>query len=566
MASNRLTGQRAWFADARFGVFVHFGLYTLLGENENTCREGRTPLEYERHLMPLFNPQRFNADQWVRLIRDAGATYIVLTTKHGEGFCLWDTQHTRFKITNTPFKRDLVGEIAEAAHKHGLRLGLYFASDNWHYQEPGEGTAEARTYPGYVEAQLRELLTRYGRVDEIWLDGKDARLTVDIVRNLIDMIHTLQPTAVVNNRAVDMSKHSTCLLGDFATPERMIPESLGPGAPFIECCDAMGVYGWGYYKGEHFWSVPEMIRRLSRVACMGGNYLLNIEPQPDGEIRPECVDRLRLMGRWIAAHRQALFGVTPSPLIPLDTGVDQLPKVVGPLPVVGMSCARGSAVYFHLHHWPDSDEVFVRHVRGKPIAAKLLGSDAALHVNLAEDGLHITGLPPEPPTTSVAVVQVDFAEPPTIDQAAIEKDRRIVTRVPPGETVNLLPETSTRYGTNGINWPRINRFANGNVAVGYMAYLECAVQWHLDVAQPGRYQVFADLGTCSLQKDAVFTITIADQTLTAKTVENGWYDQCQRMNVGTVSLPVGPAVLDLKIREMPRAFSDTHRIVLQPVR
>ena len=132
MASNCLTGPRSWFTQARFGVFVHFGLYTLLGENENRCRKDRTPLEYEKQLMPLFNPQRFNAEDWVRLIQDGGATYIVLTTKHGEGFCLWDTDHTRFKITNTPFKRDLVGEIAAAAPQHGLRLGLYFASDNWH--------------------------------------------------------------------------------------------------------------------------------------------------------------------------------------------------------------------------------------------------------------------------------------------------------------------------------------------------------------------------------------------------------------------------------------------------
>lgn len=558
MASNRLTGQRAWFADARFGVFIHFGLYTLLGENENACRKNRTPAEYEKQLMPLFNPTRFNADDWVKLIQDGGATYLVLTTKHGEGFCLWDTDQTHFKSTNTPFKRDIVREIADAAHKRGLRLGLYFASDNWHYREPGYGSPESRTYPGYVEAQLRELLTRYGQVDEIWFDGHDERLTVDIVRNLIDMIHTLQPSCVVDNRAVDMSKHSTCLLGDFATPERMIPESLTADAPFIECCDAMGVHSWGYYKGERFWSAPELIRRLSRVSCMGGNYLLNIEPQPDGAIRPECVDRLRQMGRWINTHHNALFKTTPSPLIPRDPSADHQPAV-------GMTCANDKTLYLHLHHWPDSDDVLVKHLTSTPTGAKLIGSDTPLAAEMTKDGLRITGLPSEPPTADVNVVQLDFASPPVLDLDAINKTSRVVTPVPPGETINLTPDASTRYGTHGIAWPRVNRFANGNVSVGFMVYRECAVQWHLDVQQPGRYDLFADLGTASMQKDADFTLTVAGQTLAAKTVENGWYDRCARMKIGTVNLPAGPAVVDLQIQKMPSHFSDIHRLVLQPV-
>ncbi len=558
MKSSSFTGARHWFPEARFGVFVHFGLYTLLGENENKCRKGYTPIEYEQELMPQFNPHRFDANDWVRLIQDGGAEYIVLTTKHGEGFCLWDTDHTRFKITNTPFKRDLVAEIAAAAHRHGLRLGLYFASDNWYYSEPGEGTPEARTYPGYVEAQLRELLTRYGQVDEIWFDGHDERLTVDIVRNLIDMIHTLQPSAVVNNRAVDMSKHNTCLLGDFATPERMIPESLGPDAPFIECCDAMGLKSWGYCKNEQFWSVPELIRRLSRVACMGGNYLLNIEPQPDGQIRSECVHRMSRIGRWIEAHRPALFDIEPSPLLPLDSSA-------GYLPAVGMSCIKDTTLYLHLHRWPAADELVVKHLLTQPTSAAIIGSDASLTTELAEDGVRVCGLPAEPPSVNVVIVRLDFPAPPRVDQEALTKSKHLVTQILPGETANLLPETSTRYGTNGINWPRINRFANGNVSVGFMIYRECAVQWHIEVEEPGRYEIYADLGTASMQKDAEFTINIANQTLTARTVENGWYDQPARMRIGTVDLPTGPNVLDLQIQKMPGTFSDVHRIVLQPV-
>lgn len=558
MLNDRLTGERAWFAEARFGVFVHFGLYTLLGQNENGCSKGRERLEYERSLLPRFDPQSFDADDWVHLIQENGARYVVLTTKHAEGYCLWDTRHTRFTITNTPFRRDLVAEVAAACHRHGLRLGFYYSAEDWHYREEEALTPEARTYPGYVEAQLRELLTGYGQVDEIWFDCGDSRLTPEHVRGYVQMIHTLQPSAVVNDRAIHFGQERTLLHGDFVTPERMIPDAVTEPHAYVECCDAMGIKGWGYYEGQRFWSTPELIRRLSRVASFRGNYLLNIEPQPDGRIRPECVERLRQMGGWLRLHGEAIFRVQACPLTPEDPSLEEVRRPLG------VSTRAGGALYLHLHEWPAGDEVLVRHVSGVPRRAQLLGSGATLVVSVSGDGLHVTGLPSLPPNAGVAIVRVDFEGPPVVDQAGLARGRLKVVSLPPGETVRLHPEEATRSGRNGVTWSRINRFANGNVSIGHLIRLDCDIAWHLDAERAGEYDVIAELGTASVQKDAVFTITVAGQTLRGVTVETGWYDVPSRLALGHVTLPAGRSELVLELVEMPRNFSDIHGIVLQP--
>jgi alpha-L-fucosidase len=560
MNAGTFTGGRAWFPRARFGIFVHFGLYTLLGGNENQCRNGeRTPEEYAADLMPRFNPVRFDADEWVRQFQEAGARYLVLTTKHFEGFCLWDTALTEFKITNTPFGRDLIREIADACHRHGLRLGLYYATDNWHYRESEVGIQEARTYPGYVRAQVREILSRYGTVDEIWFDGSDKRLSIDFVRGLVAEIHEMQPTTVVNDRGINHSHHRNLLLGDFVTPERQIPDYVADEHPFLECCDAMGTRGWGYHAQQRFWSSAELIRRLSRVASLGGNYLLNVEPQSDGRIRVECLERLHSIGSWLEQHGEAIYGTEECPVSVRDAGT-----MDGP--IIGGATRRENALFLHLHDWPKGDTLLVPHLQNLPESISFLSDDTgSLAAEADKGGILISGLPAAAPDNLVSVLRLQFSDEPKFDRDAIRRERCRTVVVRPGETVSLTPEAALRTGEGGVPWHVINRFANGNTSIGHLVRLDCDVQWQIEVPAAGRYHAYADLGTASMQKDCVFTLQVANQTLKGMTVENGWYDTPTPLPLGEVFLSGGLQVLTLRVIEMPQCFSDIHRIVLQPV-
>lgn len=208
----------------------------------------------------------------------------------------------------------------------------------------------------------------------------------------------------------------------------------------------------------------------------------------------------------------------------------------------------------------------VKHIDGQVTGATIIGSDATLQAESTDKGLSITNLPDEPPHHGVVIVKIDFLQTPTIAPEAYRQAMGKVTHAEPDETIRLLPEAAIRYGTQGIAWAKINRFANGNTSVGHLVFQDAAVKWEIDIPQAGEYDISADLGTASMQKDAIFQIEIAGQRLIGKTVENGWYDTPTRMAIGRVKLPAGRCVLDWTIVQMPRTFSDIHAVILQPVK
>jgi len=552
MRKNPFAGKRAWFPKARFGIFAHFGLYTLVGGNENAVRKGSRK-NYAR-LMQKFNPVRFDADEWVKLARDAGARYIVPTAKHAEGFCLWDSAVTSYKVTNTPFKRDIIAELARACRRRKVVLGLYYNCNAWL-----EDTLDERTYPDYFEAQLRELMTGYGPIGMVWFDHADPLLPARRVRKTIDMIHALQPAAVVNDRGFGMSRKVRALHGDFITPERFIPDYPFGEHPFIECCDAMGRKSWGYHTEELFWSAPELVRRLSRTASIGGNYLLNVEPGPDGRIRAECVERAEQIGAWLKVHGPAAYDAGACPLVPLDDGTDHLPPI-------GCATRSGKTVFVHLHRWPSSDAVFLDHIAGSVKSATLLGTRKRLSTRKRARGVLVYGLPPRPPNPYVAVVRLDFRDGPGINTKAIKRARRKTVAVKPGETVYLRPETAQFKAANGVPWPRVNRFPGGKSSVGHLYHYDAQVIWRLKVEKAGRYELFADMGANDLQQGALFTVEIGAHKLVGETVYTGWYDKPTRIGLGKFRLRPGATTAKFKILDMPNGYcADLHALVLQPV-
>ena len=323
----------AWWRDARFGMFIHWGLYSVLAGEwggrtdyaEWIRNNAHIPLaEYDR-LVGRFNPTRFDPDAWVSLAKDAGMGYVTITTKHHDGFALFDSKLTDFCIRSTPFRRDIMREIAGACRRHGLTPCWYHSIMDWHHPDylprraweeesrPTDGACYAR-YRQYLHGQVAELLTNYGDIGVMWFDGQwEESWTHEMGQALLARCRALQPQVIVNNRVEGWSpvpvRHP---LGDFRTPEQEIPPTGLPGVDW-ESCITMN-HNWGYNSHDHdFKSVAQLIGMLVDTASKGGNLLLNVGPRADGTFPPESVDRLRGLGRWMAVNGTAIHGTTASP-------------------------------------------------------------------------------------------------------------------------------------------------------------------------------------------------------------------------------------------------------------
>jgi alpha-L-fucosidase len=348
------------YSDRKFGMFIHWGPYSLASVEASwpIMEPGNwhiSEAEY-RALPQRFNPVEFDPDAWVRLARDAGMRYMVFTTKHHDGFCMFDSSFTRYKITNTPYKKDIVAMLATAAREHEMPLGFYYsppdmnhpgyrdtsklASTNWK-GEPER--AEWAIYIDYMDMQVRELLTRYGNVEVMWFDGGDSPMW-DGYR-IHRTIRSLQPQTLINNRLG--------LPGDFGTPEQFVPKVIpskdadlesgkkaaGEGFRPWETCMTINET-WAYNKNDtKYKSSQQLIRTLVDVASKGGNLLLNVGPTPQGTIQPEFQERLLAIGKWLEVNGDAIYGTTYGPLQDLSWG---------------RTTAKGKTVYLHVFDWPNA--------------------------------------------------------------------------------------------------------------------------------------------------------------------------------------------------------------------
>ena len=322
-----------WFQDARFGMFIHWGLYSIIAKQEWVMHTDRIPVpEYEK-LVPQFNPTRFDADAWVRTAAEAGQKYIIVTSRHHDGFSMYDTALSDYKVTNTPFRRDPLRELAEACVRHGIKLGFYVSLLDWHhpaYRFRAESGLAWDDYLGFLHGQVRELCTQYGEVAAVWFDGDWPRSALDPDRayflpggsfeyeKLYAMIHELQPDAVIEN-----NRHAEPIPGeDLQGFEQDLPgenttgfnETTIYGLP-IQVCMTINDH-WGWSKDDrNTKSVRRLVHLLAKSASVGGNLLLNVGPTPEGEIPALHQDRLRAVGRWLAQNGDAIYytraGVIP---------------------------------------------------------------------------------------------------------------------------------------------------------------------------------------------------------------------------------------------------------------
>lgn len=324
-----------WWTQARFGMFIHWGLYALPARHEWVQQRERIPDEEYQKYMELFDPDLYDPREWARAAHRAGMRYFVATTKHHEGFCLWDTAYTDYKATNTPMGKDLIRPMVQAFREESLRVGFYYSLLDWHHPdytvdrhhplyENQEFAQTARDrdigrYAAYVRNQVRELLTEFGTIDCLFLDfsfpgepdgkGRDDWQS----EKLLSMIRELQPGIVVNDRLdlIDVPGG-----WDFRTPEQFKPREWvqmeGKRVPWETCQTFSG--SWGYHRDESTWkSTRQLVVLLIETVSKGGNLLLNVGPTARGSFDQRAVDRLDGIGRWMKLHSRAIYGCTQAP-------------------------------------------------------------------------------------------------------------------------------------------------------------------------------------------------------------------------------------------------------------
>ncbi len=354
-----------WWTDARFGMFIHWGLYALPARHEWVKRyERMTNDEYEKYFS-LFNPDLFDPHEWAKMAKEAGMKYAVITTKHHEGFCMFDSEYTDYKVTNTPYGKDIIKEWVEAFREEGLGVGFYYSLLDWHhpdytidrnhpqsassddeYDKLNEGR-DMDNYRKYIKNQVRELLTNYGKIDIIWLDysfptGKHGKGRDDWdSENLLKMVRELQPGIIVNDRLDLLDEEGGW---DFTTPEQYKvskwPERNGKRVPWETCQTFSG--SWGYYRDEMTWKdTRQLLVLLIESVSKGGNLLLNVGPTARGTFDYRAVDRLEAMGKWMKYNNRSIYNCTQAP--------DEFPKPDNCLLTFNPETNR---LYVHLLDYP----------------------------------------------------------------------------------------------------------------------------------------------------------------------------------------------------------------------
>ena len=326
----------AWWTHDRFGMFIHWGIYAVPARHEWVKnRERISDADYQKYF-ERFDPDLYNPKEWAAKAKAAGMKYVVLTSKHHDGFCLWDTKYTDFKVTNTPYKKDLIKPFVDAFRAEGIRIGFYYSLIDWHHpdftydrQHPNGPTDPAerkvanekrdmKKYQQYMKNQLTELLTQFGQIDELFLDfsypGENGKGHQDWdAEELLKLIRKLQPQILVDNR---LDLNHTDWGWDFVTPEQFMPAEWptlrGQRVPWETCQTFSG--SWGYYRDEYTWkSVHQLVVMLIETVSKGGNLLLNVGPTARGVFDDRADERLEGLADWMKFHNRAIYGCTQAP-------------------------------------------------------------------------------------------------------------------------------------------------------------------------------------------------------------------------------------------------------------
>ncbi|MEI7829083.1 MAG: alpha-L-fucosidase [Prolixibacteraceae bacterium] len=401
---------RDWFFEKRYGMFVHWGLYSIPGWHEQHQWRGRVPRAEYIKLANQWNPIKFNPEEWLDLMEEAGMKYITLTTKHHDGFCLWDTKQTGFNTMNTPYKKDVIGQLADACHKRKMPLCLYYSIADWnqpnypnqgrHHELPPQpqDSPDWDKYMLFLKEQVRELCSNYGEIHGFWWD-MNVPVFKDISIN--NMIRKLQPKAVINNRGFDE--------GDFGTPERDFDnpatEAKGFDKP-VEACQSVGIESWGFKKDEDYYTDRHLISSIDKYLARDANYLLNVGPTGEGLIPEESAAILRRIGKWKKL---------------VDESFDNVRTDSALLAIPGIFVTKNKqTIYVHLNKPTVGNGVKLKPINVFPTKATLLNTGKKIDcaVNLCPSDhasqqpyLRLRNLPVNELSNTVLVAKLEFDRP-----------------------------------------------------------------------------------------------------------------------------------------------------------
>jgi alpha-L-fucosidase len=542
-----------WFREAKFGLFIHWGVYSMIGREEWARQLLQIPLKEYQYYADNFNPVDFDPDAWAALAKDAGVKYVIITSKHHDGFSIFDSQYTDYDIMKAKYGRDILGPLSSSMKKAGVPLGFYYSIMDWHHPDylPRRGWETDRSskgadfgrYMDFATNQLKELVTKYDPA-VLWFDGEWEHSNEEQRAFAIEKILLgLKPTLLINDRLFKREPGH----GDFGTPENYVPATgvRNPdGSPRLwEACYTMNWNGWGYNRTEtEFHSSSQLIRQLIEIVSKGGNLLLNVGPQPDGRIQADFVARLRRMGEWLKTNGEAIYGTTAS--------------VFERLPFFGRCTVKGNTLYIHVMGRPadgrirlpglktDVKKTYLLTVPGKPLTFKRAGKDV------------IITLPERERDPDATVVVVELQGPPVVEPYRIVpgKDGRIEL---PVYLADIQSEMGQRayldyfYRTTMLaNWQNVNDYP----------------EWVFTTAKAGTYEILASYASMWGGK-AAYEVEVDGEKLAAQTESSPSVYFPATFSVGKISLGAGRHTLRVRITSLTNNHAmNLEKVVLVPAK
>ena len=542
-----------WWREARFGLFIHWGVYAVPagtyrgkrigGIGEWIMNRAKIPVAEYKQYARDFNPVKYDPDAWVRLAKEAGMKYIVITSKHHDGFALFDSKVTDWDVVDaTPYGKDLLEPLAEACRRHDVKLGFYYSqAQDWCH--PGGSAAGGHWDPAqdgdmdeYIREiavpQVREILTNYGRLAILWWDTP-VGMNKERAEMLLPLVD-LQPGIITNNRL------GGGYGGDLTTPEQHIPATGMPGRDWETCMTMNGT--WGYKSYDDNWKSTEtLIRNLVDIASKGGNYLLNVGPTAEGEIPQPSVERLQQIGDWMKVNGESVYATTANPFQKLEWGRCTKKLHTG-----------GATLYLHVFDWPTDGRLLVPGLRNEVRSAWLLATDKTLRTTETADGIAVD-VPAEPldPIDTVVVLEV-------AGELDIEK---VLPRQANDGTLTLPAVLADLHNPGYGNHLQVeSRYGKPNI--GFWTDPRAWVSWQFKVDRSGSFDVLAEIATPA--QSSRFTVAVGGKTLNVEATDTGGYDRFTTVRLGAVDL--GAGIQELRVRPVRDAWQpiNLRDIVLKP--
>lgn len=510
-----------WWTTARFGMFVHWGIYSVPGgeykgqELPNSAEwmmnRGKIPIaEYDEYASK-FNPTAFDAQAFVRLAKEAGMKYLVITAKHHDGFSMFDSKSNPFNVVKaTPFKRDIMKELAQACKENGLKFGFYYSqAQDWHH--PGgigntwDKSIKRVSNDEYVKEkavpEVKQLLTEYGPIAIFWWDT--PRNMSEESFNSLHSLTALQPGIITNDR---LGKDYP---GDYKTFERQIPKQAPADKNWEVCMPISG--SWGYKKSDtKFKSTETLIRNLVDIASKGGNYLLNVSPTGEGTILPQAKERLQTIGRWMKTNSNSIYGTTASPFTRLDWGR-----------CTKKEYANGTILYLHVFDWPVDGKLFIPGLKNQVLHAYLLANFKPLETQHIDAGI-VVSLPERAPDTISSVVVMNV-------RGALEIETVLPSFQIKG-SLRLTADMAYIHNNEGSNDARIGQH-DGISHIGYWTDDKAWIEWTFKINKPGTYEILAEFSVENEKSE--FRIGFPGKERSIEVRSTGGYGNYVKKSLGT---------------------------------